>query len=186
MSSPFDSRYDDIRNKIIYYANQWGIPENIGIWQIWFESSYNPHVCSGAGACGIAQFTAPTAARFGVDRNDVDSSLDGWGRYMSWLLRQPYINGNIGFALAGYNAGEGRVQQYHGIPPFSETQNYVRNILAAAGGSGNNVVQTIITDPAQLTDLTNDYSDTPAVDNSLDYAFIAGSVLLVLFLTQQD
>lgn len=136
MASPFDAKHNAIRAKIADYANRYGLPVNIGIWQIWQESRFNPRACSGAGACGIAQFMPATAARFGVNRNDVDSSLDGWGKYMSWLLRQPYINGNIKLALAGYNAGEGAVKKYKGIPPYRETQNYVKTIMANANASG--------------------------------------------------
>lgn len=137
MASPFDPQYSQIVEKIRYYARNYGIDEDIFIWQIWQESRFNPKVCSGKNACGIAQFIPATAARFNVNRNDVDSSLDGAARYMRWLLDQPYINGRYDLALAGYNAGEGRVKQYKGIPPFSETQNYVRIILGNAQKSPN-------------------------------------------------
>lgn len=136
MASPFDAKYTSIREKIALYANRYSLPVNVGIWQIWQESRFNPRVCSNKSACGIAQFIPATAARFGVNRNDIDSSLDGWGRYMSWLLRQPYINGNIELALAGYNAGEGAVKKYKGIPPFTETRNYVKTIMANARATG--------------------------------------------------
>ena len=153
MASPFDAQYNDIRGKIVYYANQYGLPANIGIWQIWYESNFRPTVCSGAGACGIAQFMPATADRFGVNRNDIDSSLNGWGKYMSWLLRQPYINGNISLALAGYNAGEGNVKKYGGIPPFTETKSYVSKIMAAAGQAGNSITPTGSSSPVIATAL---------------------------------
>lgn len=137
-ASPFDPQYAAIRSRITYYANLWGIDPVIGIWQLWQENKFRSTGCSGAGACGIAQFIPATAARFGVNRNDIESSLNGWGKYMAWLLRQPYINGDIRLALGGYNAGEGRIQQYKGLPPFSETQNYVQTIMTnAAAGGGN-------------------------------------------------
>lgn len=157
MASPFDSQYDVIRNKIIYYADQWGLPENIGIWQIWYESNYRTNANSGK-ARGIAQFTPATAARFGVDVTDVDSSLDGWGQYMAWLLQRPYINGNISLALAAYNAGEGSVQKYGGVPPFAETVSYVRKIMNSAGATADVSV-------SQTSGDNLDYSTIAATNN---------------------
>ncbi|MFT3745076.1 MAG: lytic transglycosylase domain-containing protein [Pyrinomonadaceae bacterium] len=139
MASPFDNQYANIRSKIYHYADLYGIDRNVGIWQIWQESRFNPRVCSGRGACGIAQFIPATADRFGVDRDDIDSSLNGWGRYMRWLLDRSFINGDIRLALAGYNAGEGAVQRYGGIPPYSETENYVATIMRNVGSSSTDV-----------------------------------------------
>ncbi len=69
-----------------------------------------------------------TARQYKVDVTSIDSALDGWGRYMSYLLK--LFNGNYQLALAGYNAGEGNVKKYgNKIPPFSETKNYVSTIL---------------------------------------------------------
>jgi len=112
------------------YAQRYGIDEEIAIAQIQQESRFNPGAGSPAGAQGIAQFIPATARRFGVNVWDVNSSFDGWGRYMRWLLDR--FNGNYAFALAGYNAGEGNVDKYGGIPPFRETQEYVRKILGSA------------------------------------------------------
>ena len=135
MASPFDSQYNAIRERIYHYADLYGIDRSVAIWQIWQENRFRSTGCSGAGACGIAQFIAATAARFGVDRDDVESSLNGWGKYMRWLLDRSYINGDIRLALGGYNAGEGRIIEYNGLPPFRETQNYVRDIMANAASS---------------------------------------------------
>lgn len=144
MASPYDVKYSNIANRVTFYANKYGIAPNVGIWQIWQESRFNPTVCSSAGACGIAQFISDTARRYGVDRNNVESSLDGWGRYMRDLLAM--FNGRIDIALAGYNSGENRTEYKNAaregrpinwlIMPAgvkSETQNYVKTILANAG-----------------------------------------------------
>lgn len=133
MASPFDSQFAAVRSRIEHYANAYGIPSDVAVWQIWQESKFNPTANSPKGAKGIAQFMPAAASRFGVNVFDIESSLNGWGRYMSWLLRQPYINGDIRLALAGYNAGEGNVQKYGGVPPFRETQNYVAEIMRNAG-----------------------------------------------------
>jgi len=189
MASPFDAKYNNIREKITIYANRYGIPVNIGIWQIWQESRFNPNVCSGKNACGIAQFIPATAQRFGVNRNDIDSSLDGWGRYMAWLLRQPYINGKIELALAGYNAGEGSVKKYKGIPPFTETRNYVKTIMANAGASYNanvnlpsNYTDSIITSTGNPNTDLLPFEDTSLFENTSSFlavAFLAIGGLIV-------
>lgn len=134
MSSPFDAQYNDLRNKIYSYADKYNIDRNIAVWQLWQESSFRTDAKSYAGAKGIAQFMPATAARFNVDPLDVDSSLDGWGKYMIFLLNR--YDGNYSLALAGYNGGEGNVDKYGGIPPFAQTQNYVTTINA-------NVAKTI-------------------------------------------
>lgn len=146
MASPFDAQYDQIRSRIEYYANLYGIDPNVAIWQLWQENKFRSSGCSGAGACGIAQFIPATASRFGVDRNDIESSLNGWGRYMRQMLDQ--FNGRIDLALAGYNSGENRSEYRNAasenrpinwsvLPSGvqSETQNYVNYIMQNAGAS---------------------------------------------------
>lgn len=140
MASPFDAKFDALRARITYYANSIGVNPNIAIWQIWNESNFNPRAVSPSGAKGLCQFMPGTAKRFGVNVFDVESSLQGWAKYMSLLLKM--FNGNISFALAGYNAGEGNVKKYKGIPPFRETQNYVSKILKNAGTSTNPTITT--------------------------------------------
>lgn len=112
-------------------ARKYGIDENIAVAQIQKESNFSLTACSNKGACGIAQFIPGTAARFGVNRRDPVSSMEGWGKYMTFLLRR--YNGDYAKALAGYNAGEGNVDKYGGVPPFAETRDYVKTILENAG-----------------------------------------------------
>lgn len=93
------------------------------------ESGGNPRATSVKGAVGVMQLMPATARRFGVrDRHAIEESVRGGVQYLEWLLSR-YDNDVIK-ALAGYNAGEGRVDQYGGVPPIRETQNYVKSIAA--------------------------------------------------------
>ena len=85
---------------------------------------------SPAGAQGLMQLMPATAARFGVtDSFAPDQNIAGGVAYLQWLLEQ-YQDDPI-LALAGYNAGEGNVAKYEGVPPFAETRDYVPKVLAA-------------------------------------------------------
>jgi soluble lytic murein transglycosylase-like protein len=109
-------------------ARRYGINEGIALRQIERESKFNPYAQSSAGAKGVAQFMPATARRFGLSNPfDPRASLEAWGKYMSWLLKR--YNGSYGLALAAYNSGEGNVDKHHGVPPFTETRNYVSGIL---------------------------------------------------------
>lgn len=99
---------------------------------IWQESKYDSHARSHAGAQGLMQLMPATARRFGCDDpNDAAENIEAGTKYLSWLLKR--FAGNVSLALAGYNAGEGSVDKYNGIPPFTETQNYVRIISERYG-----------------------------------------------------
>lgn len=95
------------------------------------ESGFNPGAGSPAGAQGLTQLMPGTAAALGVtDVHDPAQSLDGGARYLKQQLDR--FGGDYSMALAAYNAGPGAVQRYAGIPPYAETQNYVKSILAFA------------------------------------------------------
>lgn len=94
------------------------------------ESAFDPLAVSPKGAGGLLQLMPETARRFGVDDVfDVAQNLEGGARYFSWLLDR---YGSTELALAGYNAGEGSVDQYQGIPPYRETRHYVDRVLSRA------------------------------------------------------
>lgn len=92
------------------------------------ESSFKRHAISNKGARGLMQLIPPTAARFGVrDIFDPRQNIEGGARYMRFLLDM--FRGDVRLALAAYNAGEGAVLKYsRRIPPYRETQEYVRRI----------------------------------------------------------
>ena len=94
------------------------------------ESAYNSNAHSPAGAVGLMQLMPGTARRFGVtDRNDPDQNVDGGTRYLKHLINM--FNPNLDLAVAAYNAGENAVIRYNNsIPPYRETQNYVKQVLA--------------------------------------------------------
>ena len=101
---------------------------------IWQESKYEAHARSHAGAQGLMQLMPATAKRFGCEHpDDPVENITAGTKYLSWLLKR--FSGNVELALAGYNAGEGSVDKYDGIPPYNETQNYVKIITERYGKS---------------------------------------------------
>ena len=90
------------------------------------ESGYRQSAISSVGAIGLGQLMPATAAKLGVDPDDMHQNLDGSARYMLMLLGR---FGSKELALAGYNAGPGAVEKYRGIPPYRETQGHVRKVM---------------------------------------------------------
>lgn len=118
--------YEDLARSI---AIEEGIDPELFIRLVRQESSFNPEARSPAGAIGLTQLMPGTAADLGVDPTDPVQNLRGGARYLRQQLDR---FGSVPLALAAYNAGPGRVSEYGGIPPFEETQNYVRRILGGA------------------------------------------------------
>ena len=106
---------------------QYGVDPHLARAVMRMESGGNPNAISRAGAIGLMQLMPGTAKGLGVDPRDPHRNLEGGIKYLAQLSDK--YNGDLTKTLAAYNAGSGRVDSYGGIPPFPETQRYVRNVL---------------------------------------------------------
>ena len=120
----FKSPYNEI---IVKAAKHFDVDAALVSAVIKAESDYNPRTVSHKGARGLMQLMPATATRFGVtDSFDPTANIYAGTRYLRWLLKT--FEGNADLAVAAYNAGEGNVWKYNGVPPFRETVNYIRRI----------------------------------------------------------
>ncbi len=119
------NEYDDIISEM---SQKYDVPFDLIKLVINTESSFNPDAVSSSGAIGLMQLMPATAEWLGVDDAfDPRENIEGGTKYLSYLLDR--YDGKLELALAAYNAGPGNVDKYKGIPPFTETQNYVKKIL---------------------------------------------------------
>ena len=119
----------EINELITKYSNKNGLDENFVKAVINQESGFNPNATSHCGAMGLMQLMPATAESLGVtDAYNAEQNIDGGTKYLKGLLDR-YGN-NKELALAAYNAGPNAVKKYGGIPPYAETQNYVKKVLS--------------------------------------------------------
>jgi soluble lytic murein transglycosylase-like protein len=123
---------DEIDQMIFRAGKEYGVDPRLIHAVAYQESRYKTEAESHAGAQGLMQMMPATAARFAVEgKTGTEQNVYAGTKLLRWLLKR--FDGNVQLALAGYNAGEGSVDKYDGIPPFPETQNYVRKIVANYG-----------------------------------------------------
>lgn len=127
-------------------ALQHGVSEGLIKAVMHTESGFNVNARSPVGAQGLMQLMPATARRFNVTNAfDAQQNIFAGAKYLSWLLKR--FGGNTQMALAAYNAGEGNVDKYGGIPPFRETQDYVRRVTSRyqnlyASGVGSSILDS--------------------------------------------
>lgn len=128
---PTSSNYtrEQLGNIVSNISAKYNVDEKLVNAVIRQESGFNVKAKSKAGAMGLMQLMPATAKGLGVkDPYNPVQNVEGGVKYLSNLLKK--YNGNVILALAAYNAGSGAVDKYNGVPPYKETQNYVKSILA--------------------------------------------------------
>lgn len=116
----------DIDKLINKYSKQFGVDKNLVHAVTLVESGKKQEVISQAGAIGIGQLTKNTAKAMNVNPYDTEDNIKGTVKYLAYLHKK--FNGDTTKVIASYNAGPTAVTKYNGIPPYKETQNYVKKV----------------------------------------------------------
>lgn len=145
----------DLSVKIRELAARYSVEESLVHAVARAESALNPYAVSPKGAVGIMQLMPDTARLYGVkNRFNINENLEAGIRHLKYLSKR--FNGNLSLVLAAYNAGEEAVRKHNGIPPFRETQQYVRRVMRlmgrtfAAGLNGSSPLYKVITSQGRI------------------------------------
>jgi soluble lytic murein transglycosylase-like protein len=128
LDMPLNKRIESFQPAIEKAAQKYRLKPSLIKAVIAAESAGNPHATSRKGAKGLMQLMDGTARQLNVsDSYNPEQNIEGGARYLRQLLDM--FDGDVTLALAGYNAGPGNVQKHNGVPPFPETQQYIRRVL---------------------------------------------------------
>ena len=126
---------------LLKMAPQYQVEPQLALAIIAAESNFNPQALSPKNAQGLMQLIPATSERFNVQNPyDPAQNIRGGLRYLRWLLA--YFEGDVALVAAAYNAGEGKVERYRGVPPYLETRAYVQRVLRAVGAAVHPFDQT--------------------------------------------
>lgn len=153
------------------YSTKLGVNPSLAKAVAMKESGIRQDAVSKAGAIGIMQLMPETAASLGVNPNNAEQNIAGGIRYLRKMLDE--FDDNTELALAAYNAGPGNVKKYGGIPPFDETQTYVKRIMGMIEDQGDGFVPGIepvdsLTSTKGISDLLPSESAEDTIDEILE------------------
>lgn len=173
-----DSERQNMTDNIIYYSYQYGVDPLVMTSLFSQESNFHHSSRSTVGAIGLGQIMPDTAVALGVNPYDLTQNIEGACSYLSTQIKN--FNNEIypvEFALAAYNAGPNAVREYGGIPPYSETQNYVKNIRSKyfdlysqmVGMLSNNNYASMNTNSYSPSNYTNVVEQTTSPSYKVEY-----------------
>ncbi len=188
-----------ITNAVQNASEKYNLPPALVLGVIKQESGFKPQAESHCGAQGLMQLMPETAKGLGVkDSFSIEQNIEGGCKYLRQMLDR--FDGNVQHALAAYNAGPGNVEKYNGVPPFAETKNYVKSVVAHAekfqGGKLEIAEATSSTDASAEASLKNagieganpqctDGSQNAVSSLSMNRQEIREAVSMILVTTQQ-